>query len=66
MAIQYRWERREVECPEEDRVTSVLLAWSAEGEQPVLCGVHCDHPRLKDLDNWECHWACWEQIASTT
>lgn len=64
MAIQYRWERREIQCPEAERATSLLLTWSEEDERTALCSVSCDNPRLRDLDNWECHWSCWEQIAS--
>lgn len=64
MAIQYRWERRQVQCPEEDRVSSLLLTWSEEDQRAVLCSVSCDNPRLRDLDNWECRWSCWEQIVS--
>jgi hypothetical protein len=64
MEIQVRRERRQIRCPEGDRVTHLLLSWQEEGEGLALCGIHCDDPRLRDLDNWECRWSCWEQIAS--
>jgi hypothetical protein len=67
MAEYYRWEMRQVTCPEEGCPAGLLLQWHYAGEAaPVLDGVECDHPRLKDLDNWECGWACWEKLAATS
>jgi len=60
----FRWEVRQVACPEVDRVSSLLLEWRDSPAGVVLEGVQCDCPRLKDLDNWECSGSCWEQIVA--
>jgi hypothetical protein len=63
MTSYYRWETRQIECPEEECRTNLLLTWDDSGARPLLRGVHCDNPRLRDLDNWECRWSCWDRIA---
>lgn len=57
-------ETRQVKCPEEDRMASLLLEWHDEKGKQVLNSVVCDNPRLRDLDNWECEWSCWEKVAA--
>lgn len=64
MADIARWEVRQIECPELNRVSSVLLEWRESRTGMILHGVQCDYARLKDLDNWQCRGACWEQIAA--
>jgi hypothetical protein len=59
-----RWETRQFRCPEQEMVANLLIQWRETEGKPALNGVSCDNPRLKDLDNWECGWACWQQIAS--
>jgi hypothetical protein len=63
MAAYYRWERRQVVCPEENCQASLLIQWDDSGATPAVSGVRCSHPRLRDLDNWECQWSCWQEIA---
>jgi hypothetical protein len=40
-----------------------LIQWDDSGATPAVSGVRCNHPRLRDLDNWECQWSCWQEIA---
>lgn len=65
MAGISRWEVRQIECPEGDRVSRLLLEWGESRTGVLLQGVQCDCARLKDLDNWQCAGLCWEQIAAT-
>jgi hypothetical protein len=62
MSAEYRWQTLEVNCPEEGCTATLLVQWDVSGAEPVLNGVHCDHPRLKDLDNWSCDWSCWQAV----
>jgi hypothetical protein len=57
-----RREMRQIECPEEKRTANVYLEWEDSWDKPMLNGICCDNPRLRDIDNWECEWSCWEQI----
>ncbi len=63
MTRKSNWENREIECPEEKQTANILLEWQTEKGSKVLQGVCCDNPKLRDLDNWECKWSCWEKIA---
>jgi hypothetical protein len=63
MAASYRWETRQVTCPEEGCPATLLVQWHDTETVSLLNGIHCDHPRLRDLDNWECRWSCWQEIA---
>jgi hypothetical protein len=62
MATQVRWQMQQVECSEQGCLANLLIEWQDTEAEPLLRGVRCDHPRLRDLDNWECDWSCLEQI----
>ncbi len=64
MARFARWQVRKLTCPEAQGEVSLLLEWQGTVKRPVLAGVCCDNPRLRDLDNWECDWRCWERLAT--
>ncbi len=64
MATQIRWETRQIQCLEQELCANLLIQWRDTESGTVLHSVSCDNPRLKDLDNWECRWSCWEQVAS--
>jgi hypothetical protein len=60
-----RWQVVDMSCAEEGCPgTRLLLEWEEVEGKWTLSGVSCDNPRLKDLDNWECRWSCWEKAAS--
>ena len=56
------WERRTIECPEEKRTAKVLIEWQTEDGERLGKSMSCDNPRLRDIDNWDCHWSCWEAV----
>ena len=62
MGRKIKWERRQFECLEEDRIADLLLEWRKENGKTVLDGIFCDNPRFRDLDNWDCEWSCWEEL----
>jgi hypothetical protein len=64
MSAGYRWQTCQVTCPEEGCAATLLVQWDDSGAEPLLTGIRCDHPRLRDLDNWECGWSCWAEIAA--
>jgi hypothetical protein len=64
MARTTRWETRRVQCPEGKREAELFIEWGEERGTAVVKSVSCDNPRLADLDNWDCHWSCWEKITS--
>jgi hypothetical protein len=64
MATNVRWQTQQVQCPEQKVQANLLIQWQDTGTESILRGVSCDHPRLRDLDNWECCWSCLEQIES--
>jgi len=59
-------EERTFECQDEKRTAKLLIEWQEEDGKKVLRSVSCDHPRLKDIDNWDCHWTCWEKVQKST
>jgi hypothetical protein len=63
MEKESSWETRQMKCPEEGRMANLLIEWRDEEGKTVLKSLGCDNPRLRDLDNWECQWSCWEKIA---
>jgi hypothetical protein len=63
MSRTLRRETRKIVCPEEHRTNSISLEWDEGGSRSVLKSIRCDNPRLRDIDNWECEWSCWEEIA---
>jgi hypothetical protein len=64
MIRETRWQVLDMACPEKACPGNrLLLEWQEVQGAWTLCGVSCDNPRLKDLDNWECNWACWEEVA---
>ena len=63
MAANYRWETRQIRCPEAERRVGLLLAWEDIDERAVLCSVHCDNSSFRTLNNWECQWTCWDSLA---
>ncbi len=64
MAGSSKWTILDKECPEEKRKARLLLGWTSEEGEYLLTSIHCDHPRLKETDNWDCDWACVEEISS--
>jgi len=65
MTGERRWQVREVSCKEEGCRATLLLEWQDVEGGSVLAGMSCNYPRLRDTDNWECSWSCWENVAST-
>ena len=62
--MKKRWELRTVPCPESpERTAHLLLGWSEHDGERTLESIDCDNPRLADLDNWTCDWACWKAVA---
>lgn len=59
-----KWETQKRNCPEENTECSLLLEWRDENGETVLNGMSCGNHKLKDLNNWNCHWSCWENIVS--
>ncbi len=55
-------EERVFECQDEGRTAKLLIEWQEKDGKRVLRSVSCDHPRLSDIDNWDCHWTCWEAV----
>jgi hypothetical protein len=64
VSAETRWQTLQVTCPEEGCSATLLVEWDESGAEPVVSGIHCDHPRLKDLDNWSCGWSCWGEVAA--
>lgn len=61
-----RWETRRIHCPEQKRTATLLIEWREKGGKAVINSITCDNPRLSDLDNWDCQWLCWDELASNT
>ncbi len=57
------WKIFEMECPEKQRTAKLLLEWVPIEGELLLNSIHCDHPRLRDTDNWDCDWSCLEGIS---
>lgn len=57
-----RWKTFEMECPEEQRMAKLLLGWISMEGKFLLNSIHCDNPRLRETDNWDCNWSCLERI----
>ncbi len=49
-------------CLEEKRTAKLLIEWQEKDGKRVIKSMSCDNPKLKDLNNWDCHWSCWEAI----
>ncbi len=62
MSTDSRWQLLDFECQEEQRVARLLVEWSSEEGRLFLNSIHCNHPRLKETDNWDCNWSCLEEI----
>jgi hypothetical protein len=62
MEDKIRRESRKFRCPDEDRDAQLLIEWREEDGKEVIASVHCDNPRLSDLDNWDCRWTCMEAL----
>ncbi len=63
MIANSKWKTFEMECPEEQRTAKLFLEFiPLEGELRVN-SIHCDHPRLKETDNWDCSWSCLDRIS---
>ncbi len=63
MSRKLRWETRRVKCPEVGREAHLFIEWRQEKGKILLNSISCDNPRLRDLDNWDCRWSCWDGIA---
>jgi hypothetical protein len=58
------WESISLPCPENPDRTAILLVQKQEVDgEMVIKSISCDNPRLRDLDNWDCKWQCWEELA---
>jgi hypothetical protein len=55
-------EKRTFECPEAERTAELFIEWEEKAGKRLIKSMSCDHPRLRDIDNWDCHWTCWEQV----
>lgn len=62
MDVNSRWKTFEMECPEEQRMAKLLLEWIPSEGNFLLNSIVCDHPRLRETDNWDCNWSCLERI----
>ena len=52
-----------MECPEEQRRAKLLLERISMEGKSFINSVHCDNPRLRETDNWDCNWSCLEKIS---
>lgn len=57
-----RRESRKFRCPDEDRIADLMIEWREKDGREVIASVHCDNPRLRDLDNWDCRWTCLDAL----
>jgi hypothetical protein len=64
MIANITWKTFEMECPEEQRMAKLLLKWSSMEGIFLLNSIRCDHPRLRETDNWDCSWSDLERISS--
>jgi hypothetical protein len=62
MEGKIRRECRKFKCPDEDRVADLTIEWRQERGKEIIESVHCDNPRLRDIDNWDCRWTCLEAL----
>ena len=62
MAKKKLWKIQNIQCPEESRRAQVVLEFQAQDKPYLLKSIHCDNPKLQDLNNWNCTWSCWEKI----
>jgi hypothetical protein len=62
MKDDIRREIRKFRCREEDRIAELTIQWRREGGKEIIDSVHCDNPRLRDLDNWDCRWTCMDAL----
>jgi len=63
MQNKRQWDVREFDCPEEKRTASLVIEWDESGGRPVLKSICCDNPKFYGLDNWDCGWSCWDELA---
>ena len=52
----------QIECSEEKRTATLLVRWEVDGDERRLVSVQCDNPKFHSIDNWECHWSCWDRV----
>jgi len=62
MESNIRREIRKFRCREENRIAELTIEWRQETGKEVIESVHCDNPRLRDLDNWDCRWTCLDAL----
>jgi hypothetical protein len=62
MESKTRRESRKFRCPDENRVADLMIEWRRKEGKEVVESVHCDNPRLRDLDNWDCRWTCLDAL----
>ena len=62
MKQKSRWEKCQIQCPEEDIDTELLLEWQEENGKKVLKSVSCKNTKLMDLKPEDCQWSCWEEL----
>ena len=63
MAVQSKWVKCQMKCPEGRGEGHLFLHWHAKGEKKVLNAVRCDNMYLKDLSGGDCQWSCWEKVS---
>ena len=55
-------EERHFNCRQAKRTAKLLIEWQEMDGRRVIKSMSCDNPKLSDLDNWDCHWSCWEAV----
>lgn len=66
MSGKSRWVARNIECPEQKGMASLLLEWQSKKGEKVLNSISCDHPKLMNYSGEDCQWPCLESISRQT
>jgi hypothetical protein len=65
MDSQSRWVKREIQCPQDTRLSYLLVEYHMEEDgKETLRSVSCDNPYLRDLGGGDCNGSCWEKISA--
>jgi hypothetical protein len=59
------WDVRVFDCPEETHPAGLVIEWDHSGAHPEIKSVCCDNRKFYDLNNWDCNWSCWGEIAKS-
>lgn len=57
------FETLEMDCAEEGRTARLLVQWTECDGERKLHSVQCDNPKFAHLEEWDCHWSCWNRVA---